>query len=118
MSKQSQEVQDHVMTVNMEAQNPSETKLRGRLLASKYRVKQGSSFQGNQARGRAFMLGAEEARQDANIMTRVMGSGEGYGIAVECTRDSGLELETVGKIGPSKSSQSLSIAHKWAVEID
>ncbi|GKF11425.1 hypothetical protein Tco_0049351 [Tanacetum coccineum] len=59
----------------------------------------------------------------------VMGSGEGYGIAVECTRDSGLELETVGKagmvlaprgvrIGPSKSSQSLSIAHKWAVEID
>ncbi|GKC77334.1 hypothetical protein Tco_1128108, partial [Tanacetum coccineum] len=28
-----------------------------------------------------------------------MGSGEGYGIAVECTRDSGLELETVGKAG-------------------
>ncbi|GKG34241.1 hypothetical protein Tco_0436937, partial [Tanacetum coccineum] len=28
-----------------------------------------------------------------------MGSGEGYGIAVECTRDSGLELETVGKGG-------------------
>ncbi|GJY41710.1 putative reverse transcriptase domain-containing protein [Tanacetum coccineum] len=27
-----------------------------------------------------------------------MGSGEGYGIAVECTRDSGLELETVGKV--------------------
>ncbi|GKA19173.1 hypothetical protein Tco_0699088 [Tanacetum coccineum] len=40
---------------------------------------------------------------------------------------SGLELKTVGEagmvlavngIGPSKSSQSLSIAHKWAVEID
>ncbi|GJU61414.1 ribonuclease H-like domain-containing protein [Tanacetum coccineum] len=45
MSKQSQEIQDHVMTVNMEAQNLSETKLRGRLLASKYQVKQGSSFQ-------------------------------------------------------------------------
>ncbi|GKE80109.1 hypothetical protein Tco_1550109, partial [Tanacetum coccineum] len=29
----------------------------------------------------------------------VMGSGEGYGVAVECTRDSGLELETVGKAG-------------------
>ncbi|GKC24171.1 hypothetical protein Tco_1026321 [Tanacetum coccineum] len=27
----------------------------------------------------------------------VMGSGEGYGLAVEWTRDSGLELETVGK---------------------
>nr|GEU94806.1 hypothetical protein [Tanacetum cinerariifolium] len=46
MSKQSQEIQDHVMTVNMEARNLSETKLRRRLLASKYRVKQGSSFQG------------------------------------------------------------------------
>ncbi|GJW10540.1 hypothetical protein Tco_1576367 [Tanacetum coccineum] len=46
MSKQSQEIQDHVMTVNMEARNLSETKLRGRLLALKYRVKQGSSFQG------------------------------------------------------------------------
>ncbi|GKB59183.1 hypothetical protein Tco_0915369 [Tanacetum coccineum] len=46
MSKQSREVQDHDMTVNMEARNPSETKLWGRLLASKYRVKQGSSFQG------------------------------------------------------------------------
>ncbi|GJV34794.1 reverse transcriptase domain-containing protein [Tanacetum coccineum] len=29
----------------------------------------------------------------------VMGSGEGYGVAVEWTRDSGLELETVGKAG-------------------
>ncbi|GKE31025.1 ribonuclease H-like domain-containing protein, partial [Tanacetum coccineum] len=45
MSKQSQEIQDHVMIVNMEARNLSKTKLRGRLLASKYRVKQGSSFQ-------------------------------------------------------------------------
>nr|GEW42795.1 putative reverse transcriptase domain-containing protein [Tanacetum cinerariifolium] len=30
---------------------------------------QGHGNQGNQARGRAFMLGAEEARQDLNIMT-------------------------------------------------
>ncbi|GJT68438.1 putative reverse transcriptase domain-containing protein [Tanacetum coccineum] len=30
---------------------------------------QGHENQGNQARGRAFMLGAEEARQDSNIMT-------------------------------------------------
>ncbi|GJY41965.1 putative reverse transcriptase domain-containing protein [Tanacetum coccineum] len=30
---------------------------------------QGRRNQGNQARGRAFMLGAEEARQDQNIMT-------------------------------------------------
>ncbi|GKF78389.1 hypothetical protein Tco_0233957, partial [Tanacetum coccineum] len=30
---------------------------------------QGGGNQGNQARGRAFMLGAEEARQDPNIVT-------------------------------------------------
>ncbi|GKD05634.1 hypothetical protein Tco_1180608, partial [Tanacetum coccineum] len=29
----------------------------------------GRGNQGNQAKGRAFMLGAEEARQDPNIMT-------------------------------------------------
>ncbi|GJW03120.1 putative reverse transcriptase domain-containing protein [Tanacetum coccineum] len=32
-------------------------------------VGQGRGNQGNQARGRAFMLGAEEARQDPNIVT-------------------------------------------------
>ncbi|GKG39933.1 hypothetical protein Tco_0466710, partial [Tanacetum coccineum] len=30
---------------------------------------QGCGNNGNQARGRAFMLGAEEARQDPNIVT-------------------------------------------------
>ncbi|GKF05665.1 hypothetical protein Tco_0036333 [Tanacetum coccineum] len=50
MSKQSQEIQDYVMTVNMKARNLSETKLRGRLLALKYRIKQGSSFQGSRPR--------------------------------------------------------------------
>ncbi|GKG13757.1 hypothetical protein Tco_0350717, partial [Tanacetum coccineum] len=30
---------------------------------------QGHGNQGNQARGRAFMLGAEEAHQDPNIVT-------------------------------------------------
>ncbi|GKA50304.1 reverse transcriptase domain-containing protein [Tanacetum coccineum] len=59
MSKQSQETQDHVMTVNMEAQNLSETKLRGRLLASKYQVKQGSSFQ--EARKPAHIDDPEDA---------------------------------------------------------
>ncbi|GJS16740.1 hypothetical protein Tco_0411212 [Tanacetum coccineum] len=33
---------------------------------------QGRGNQGNHARGRAFMLGAEEARQDPNIMTGVL----------------------------------------------
>ncbi|GKF49509.1 hypothetical protein Tco_0142760, partial [Tanacetum coccineum] len=33
----------------------------------------------------------------SKVVEGLMGSGEGYGIAVECTRDSGLELETVGE---------------------
>ncbi|GJW11882.1 hypothetical protein Tco_1577709, partial [Tanacetum coccineum] len=40
----------------------------------------------------------------------------GYGVGFVCT------MAEIGcnwaRIGPSKSSQSLSIAHKWAVEID
>ncbi|GKA32479.1 putative reverse transcriptase domain-containing protein [Tanacetum coccineum] len=34
---------------------------------------QGHGNQGNQTRGRAFMLGAEEARQDSNIVTKIEG---------------------------------------------
>ncbi|GKE87323.1 hypothetical protein Tco_1564798 [Tanacetum coccineum] len=37
------------------------------------RPNQGCGNQGNQARGRAFMLGAEEALQDPNIMTEIEG---------------------------------------------
>ncbi|GJS69777.1 reverse transcriptase domain-containing protein [Tanacetum coccineum] len=39
---------------------------------------QGRGNQGNQARGRAFMLGAEEARQDPNIMTGIEPSELGF----------------------------------------
>ncbi|GJY79786.1 putative reverse transcriptase domain-containing protein [Tanacetum coccineum] len=39
---------------------------------------QGRRNQGNQARGRAFMLGAEEARQDPNIMTGMFTLNEYY----------------------------------------
>ncbi|GKD45563.1 putative reverse transcriptase domain-containing protein, partial [Tanacetum coccineum] len=39
---------------------------------------QGRRNQGNQARGRAFMLGAEEARQDLNIMTGMFTLNEHY----------------------------------------
>ncbi|GJR87853.1 putative reverse transcriptase domain-containing protein [Tanacetum coccineum] len=39
---------------------------------------QGHGNQGNQARGRAFMLGAEEARQDSNIMTGMFTLNDHY----------------------------------------
>ncbi|GKE92172.1 putative reverse transcriptase domain-containing protein, partial [Tanacetum coccineum] len=38
----------------------------------------GRGNQGNQARGRAFMLGAEEARQDPNIVTGIEPSELGH----------------------------------------
>ncbi|GJR76099.1 putative reverse transcriptase domain-containing protein [Tanacetum coccineum] len=40
---------------------------------------QGRENQGNQARGRAFILGAEEARQDPNIMTGTFTLNDHYG---------------------------------------
>ncbi|GJT45319.1 hypothetical protein Tco_0954034 [Tanacetum coccineum] len=59
----------------------------------------------------------------------VLGRWEWVGVSCDGTWDSGKARKTMGKggmilavnglrIGPSKSSQSLSIAHKWAVEID
>nr|GEX53138.1 hypothetical protein [Tanacetum cinerariifolium] len=43
---------------------------------------QGHGNQGNQARGRAFMLGAEKARQDPNIMTEPSELGFRYEIEI------------------------------------
>ncbi|GJT69406.1 putative reverse transcriptase domain-containing protein [Tanacetum coccineum] len=44
---------------------------------------QGRGNQGNQARGRAFMLGAEEARQDPNIVTGLEPSDLGFKYEIE-----------------------------------
>nr|GEU51436.1 hypothetical protein [Tanacetum cinerariifolium] len=46
-------------------------------------VKSGHRNQGNQARGRAFMLGAEEARQDPNIMTGIEPSDLGFSYEIK-----------------------------------
>ncbi|GKB36400.1 putative reverse transcriptase domain-containing protein, partial [Tanacetum coccineum] len=44
---------------------------------------QGYGNQGNEARGRAFMLGAEEARQDSNIVTGIEPSELGFRYEIE-----------------------------------
>ncbi|GKE30887.1 hypothetical protein Tco_1446271 [Tanacetum coccineum] len=44
---------------------------------------QGRGNQGNQARGRAFMLGAEEARQDPNIMIGLEPNNLGFRYKIE-----------------------------------
>nr|GEV14574.1 transposon Ty3-G Gag-Pol polyprotein [Tanacetum cinerariifolium] len=60
---------------------------------------QGHGNQGNQARGRAFMLGAKEARQDPNIMTGIEPSDLGFSYEIEIASGS-FDIELVPKAMP------------------
>ncbi|GJZ42712.1 putative reverse transcriptase domain-containing protein [Tanacetum coccineum] len=52
-------------------------------------IDHGRGNQGNQARGRAFILGAEEARQDPNIVTGLEPSKLGFKYEIEITSGHG-----------------------------
>ncbi|GKA96053.1 putative reverse transcriptase domain-containing protein [Tanacetum coccineum] len=54
---------------------------------------QGRGNQGNQARGRAFMLGAEEALQDPNIVTGLEPSDLGFKYEIEITSGQLVEID-------------------------
>ncbi|GJW58408.1 putative reverse transcriptase domain-containing protein [Tanacetum coccineum] len=58
---------------------------------------QGHGNQGNQARGREFMLGAEEARQDPNIMTGLDSSDLGFKYEIEIASGQLVEIDKVIK---------------------
>ncbi|GKC16909.1 putative reverse transcriptase domain-containing protein [Tanacetum coccineum] len=58
---------------------------------------QGRGNQGNQARGRAFMLGAEEARQVPNIMTGIEPSELGFRYEIEVASGQLVEIDKVIK---------------------
>nr|GEW26973.1 putative reverse transcriptase domain-containing protein [Tanacetum cinerariifolium] len=59
---------------------------------------QGHGNQGNQARGRAFMLGVEEARQDPNIMTvRIEPNELGFRHEIEIASGQLVEIDKVIK---------------------
>ncbi|GKE17156.1 putative reverse transcriptase domain-containing protein, partial [Tanacetum coccineum] len=58
---------------------------------------QGHENQGNQARGRAFMLGAEEALQDPNIMTGLELSDLGFRYEIEIASGQLVEIDKVIK---------------------
>ncbi|GKB94212.1 putative reverse transcriptase domain-containing protein [Tanacetum coccineum] len=58
---------------------------------------QGHGNQGNQARGRAFMLGAEEARQDPNIVTGLEPSDLGFRYEIEIASGQLVEIDKVIK---------------------
>ncbi|GKB48804.1 hypothetical protein Tco_0899557 [Tanacetum coccineum] len=49
--------------------------------------------QGNQARGKAFMLGAEEARQDPNIVTGIEPSDLGFSYEIEIASGQLVEID-------------------------
>ncbi|GJU96125.1 putative reverse transcriptase domain-containing protein [Tanacetum coccineum] len=57
----------------------------------------GRGNQGNQARGRAFMLGAEEARQDPNIMTCLEPIDLGFRYEIEIVSRQLVEIDKVIK---------------------
>ncbi|GJZ36625.1 putative reverse transcriptase domain-containing protein [Tanacetum coccineum] len=57
----------------------------------------GRGNNGNQARGRAFMLGAEEARQDLNIMTGIKPSHLGFSYEIEIASRQLVEIDKVIK---------------------
>ncbi|GKD03014.1 putative reverse transcriptase domain-containing protein, partial [Tanacetum coccineum] len=58
---------------------------------------QGRGNQGNQARGRAFMLGAEEARQDPNIVTGLEPNDLGFRYEIEIASGQLVEIDKVIK---------------------
>nr|GEV41257.1 hypothetical protein [Tanacetum cinerariifolium] len=55
----------------------------------------GRGNQGNQARGRAFMLGAEEARQDPNILTGIEPSELGFRYEIQIGNEQLIEIDKV-----------------------
>ncbi|GJX37129.1 putative reverse transcriptase domain-containing protein, partial [Tanacetum coccineum] len=58
---------------------------------------QGRRNQENQARGRAFILGAEEARQDSNIVTGIEPSELGFRYEIEIANGQLVEIDKVIK---------------------
>ncbi|GKB08544.1 putative reverse transcriptase domain-containing protein [Tanacetum coccineum] len=58
---------------------------------------QGRGNQGNQAKGRAFMLGAKEARQDPNIVTGIEPSELGFRYEIEIASGQLVEIDKVIK---------------------
>ncbi|GKD95636.1 hypothetical protein Tco_1379533, partial [Tanacetum coccineum] len=59
---------------------------------------QGHGNQGNQARGRAFILEAEEARQDPNIMTGIELSELGFRYEIEIASRQLVEIDKVLRV--------------------
>nr|GEZ47806.1 hypothetical protein [Tanacetum cinerariifolium] len=58
---------------------------------------QGRGNQGDQAKGRAFMLGAKEARQDSNIMTGIEPSELGFRYEIEIASEKLVKINKVIK---------------------
>nr|GEW82987.1 hypothetical protein [Tanacetum cinerariifolium] len=66
---------------------------------------QGRGSQGNQARGRAFMLGVEEARQDPNIMTDIEPSDLGFSYDIEITNGQLVEIDKMRQLISARTKE-------------
>nr|GEZ17531.1 putative reverse transcriptase domain-containing protein [Tanacetum cinerariifolium] len=66
---------------------------------------QGRGNEVNQTRGRAFMLGAEEARQDPNIVTGIEPSDLGFRYEIEIASKQLVEIDKVIKMGQLKNAK-------------
>nr|GEZ56672.1 putative reverse transcriptase domain-containing protein [Tanacetum cinerariifolium] len=70
---------------------------------------QGRGNNGNRARGGAFMLGAEEARQDPNIMTGIESSNLGFNYEIEIAKSLTILTQSsfILRIGRRRSDRAL-----------
>ncbi|GJT35766.1 hypothetical protein Tco_0926185 [Tanacetum coccineum] len=76
---------------------------------------QGHRNQGNQVRGRAFMLGAEEARQDPNIVTCMFTLNDHYATTLF---DSGADYSFVyTTIIPLLDTEPRDLSFSYEIEI-
>nr|GEX43912.1 hypothetical protein [Tanacetum cinerariifolium] len=74
-----------------------ETHLLGHVMSVVVPTMLGHGNQGNQARGRAFMLGVEEARQDPNIVTGIEPNELGFRYEIEIASGQLVEIDKVIK---------------------
>ncbi|GKA56143.1 putative reverse transcriptase domain-containing protein [Tanacetum coccineum] len=87
----------HVLTVTTQVESGSEARGNHQNQVVAVNEGQGHGNQGNQARGRAFMLGVEEARQDPNIVTGIEPSNLGLSYEIEIASRQLVEIDKVIK---------------------
>ncbi|GKB95918.1 putative reverse transcriptase domain-containing protein [Tanacetum coccineum] len=74
---------------------------------------QGRGNQGNQARGRAFMLGVEEARQDLKIVTSIEPSELGFIYEIEIASGQLVEIDKMSAKASDKKQEEIVVVRDF-----